>query len=112
MFKYTKSEVNPPKNKHMKMLQTFSLWNSIPKSQKRKAPASVESRMGRKKNKCGILSPLLLKLEDHMLHPYIIQTALNCVALKATAVHTNPQTDAATNPPIQARKNTVICVQE
>jgi len=32
MFKYTKSiEVNPHKNKHMKMVQTFSLlWDSIP----------------------------------------------------------------------------------
>jgi len=32
MFKYTKSiEVTPQKNKHMKMVQTFSLlWDSIP----------------------------------------------------------------------------------
>jgi hypothetical protein len=37
--------------------------------------------------------------------------ASNCVALKATGFHTNPQKDAATNPPIQGRKNTVICVQ-
>jgi len=47
-----------------------------------------------------------------MLCTYIIQTASNCVALKATGVRTNPQIDAATNPPIQGRKNTVICVQE
>jgi len=33
------------------------------------------------------------------------------VALKATGVHTNPQKDAAINPPIQGSKNTVICVQ-
>jgi len=31
--------------------------------------------------------------------------------LKATGVHTNPQKDAATNPPIQGRKSTDICVQ-
>jgi len=49
---------------------------------------------------------LLLKLWDQ-----IIQTASNCVALKATGVYTNPQ-EVATNPPIQGRKNTVICVQE
>ena len=47
---------------------------------------------------------LLLKLGDQMLCPYIIQTASNCVALRATAVHTNPQKDAETNPPIQGRK--------
>jgi len=55
---------------------------------------------------------LLLKLGDKMQRPYIIQTASNCVAMKATGVHTNPQKDAATNPPIQGRKNTVICAQE
>ena len=33
----------------------------------------------------------LLKLGDQMLCPYIIQTASNCVALKATVVHTNMQ---------------------
>jgi len=55
---------------------------------------------------------LLLKLGDQMLCPYIIQTASNCVALKATGVHTNPQKDAATNPPIRGRKNNVIYVQE
>jgi len=56
MFKYTKSsEVNPQKNKHMKMARTFSLlWNIIPRSHKRKAPASVESMVGGKKKKCGI----------------------------------------------------------
>ena len=47
-----------------------------------------------------------------MLCPYIIQTASNCVVLKATGVCTNLQIDAATNPPIQGRKNTLICVQE
>jgi len=52
---------------------------------------------------------LLLKLGDQMLHPYIIQTASNCVALKAAGVRTNPQNDAATNPPIQGRKNTHLC---
>ena len=55
---------------------------------------------------------LLLKLGDQMLHPYIIQIATNCVALKATGVHTNLQKDAATNPTIQGTKNTVICAQE
>jgi len=55
---------------------------------------------------------LLLKLGDQMLCPYIIPTASNCVALKATGARTNPQKDAAINPPIQGRKNTLICVQE
>ena len=55
---------------------------------------------------------LQLKLGNQMLHQHIIQTAWNCVALMATGVHTNPQKDAATNPPIQGRKNTIICIQE
>jgi len=50
--------------------------------------------VGGKKKKCGIIYPF----------------ASNCVALKATGVHTNPQKDAATNPPIQGSKNTAICV--
>jgi len=50
--------------------------------------------MGGKKKKCGIIYPF----------------ASNCVPLKATGVHTNPQKDAATNPPIRGSKNTVICV--
>jgi hypothetical protein len=54
----------------------------------------------------------LLKLGDQMLCPYIIQTASNCMELTATGVPTNLQEDAATNPPIQERKNTIICVQE
>jgi len=78
------------------MAQTFSLlWDSIPRCHKRKVPASVETRMGGKKENRGIFYPF----------------ASNCVALKATGVHTNPQKDAATNPPIQGRKSTVICVQ-
>jgi len=44
-----------------------------------------------------------------MLCPYIIQTASNCVVLKATGVCTNLQIDAATNPPIQGRKNSHLC---
>jgi len=63
--------------------------------------------MGGKKKKCGLSILLLLKLKDQMLCPYIIQTASNCVALKAIGVHTHLQKDAATNPPIQGRKNTV-----
>jgi hypothetical protein len=58
------------------------------KSQKRKAPVSVESRMGGKKKKCGIVDPFAA---DQMLHPYIIQTASNSVALTAFGVHTNSQ---------------------
>jgi len=47
-----------------------------------------------------------------MLCPYIIQTASNCTALKATGVRTNPQIDAATNPPIQGRKSKrIISIQ-
>ena len=90
------------------MVQTFSLWDSIPKSQKRKASASVEPRMGGKKKNSGIVYPTAAE----MLHTYINQTASNCVALKVTGVHINPNKDAATNPPIQGRKNTVICIQE
>jgi len=41
-----------------------------------------------KKKKCGIVYPFAA---DKMLHPYMIQTAPNSVALKATGVHTNPQ---------------------
>jgi len=66
--------------------------------------------MGEKKKKCDLSTLLLLKLGDQMLCPYVIQTTSNCVALKATGVRTHPQKDAATNPPIQRRKNTVICV--
>jgi hypothetical protein len=56
---------------------------------------------------------LLLKLGDQMPCPYITQTASNCVTLKATGVHINPQKYAATNAEIQRRKkNTAICVQE
>jgi len=64
-----------------------------------------------KKKKCGIVYPLAAEIRGSnamSLH----HTASNCVALKATGVHTNLQIDAATNPPIQGRKNTVICVQE
>ena len=85
------------------------LGNYSKKSQKRKALASLESRMGGKKRK---KVTLLLKLGDKMLRPYIIETASKCVAMKADGVHTNLQKDAATNPPIQGTKYTVICVQE
>jgi len=47
---------------------------------------------------------LLLKLGDQILCPYIIQTATHCVALKDSGIHTNPQKDAATSPPILGRK--------
>jgi hypothetical protein len=46
--------------------------------------------MGGKKKNVALSMLLLLKLGDRMLRPYIIHTASNCVALKATAVHTNP----------------------
>ena len=74
----------------------------------RKAPASVESRMGGRNKECGIVYPSAAEIRgsDAMsLH----QTASNCVALKAAGVRTNPQNDAATNPPIQGRKNTHFC---
>ena len=115
MFKYNKSsEVNPQKNKHMKMVQTFSLlWDSIPRRHKRERLWLLQNLGWEERRKNVILSTLLLlKPEDQMLRPYIIQTVSNCVALKATGVHTTPQTDAETKPPIQASKNTVICVQE
>jgi len=61
MFIYTKSsEVNPQKNKHMKMAQLFSpLGQYSKKSQNRKAVASVESRLGGKKKNCGIVYPFV-----------------------------------------------------
>ena len=67
--------------------------------------------MGGKKKKCGIVYPFAAETRGSnatSLH----ETASNCVALKDTGVHTNPQKDAATSPPIQGRKNMVICVQE
>jgi len=60
MFKYTKSSaVNPQKNKmYENGANSFSsLGQYAKKSQKRKAPASVESRMGGKKKKCGTVYP-------------------------------------------------------
>ena len=115
MFKYIKSsEGNPQKNKHMKMVQTFSLlWDSIPRRHKRERLWLLQNLGWEERRKNVALSTLLLlKPEDQMLRPYIIQTVSNCVALKATGVHINPHKDAATNVPIQGRKNTVICVQE
>jgi len=88
MFKYTKSsEVNPPEKQTNENGANFfsPLGQYSKKSQKRKAPASVESRMGP------------FRCWNQMLCPYIIPTASNYVALKATGVHTNPQKDAATN---------------
>jgi len=96
----------------MKMVQTFSLpWDS-PRSHKRERLWFLWNlgREERRKN-VALSTLLLLKLGDQMLCPYIIQTASNRVALKASGVHTKTQHDAATNSPIQGRKNTVICVQ-
>lgn len=87
----------------------FPLGQYSVKSQKRMAPASVESRMGGRNKNVALSTLLLLKLGDQMLCPYIIQTASNCVALKAAGVRTKLQNDAATNPPIQGRKNTHLC---
>ena len=68
-FKYTKrSEVNPQKTKHMKMVQTFSLLWDSPRSHKRER--------------------LRLLWKYGIVYPF----------------HTSLQQDAATNPPIQARK--------
>ena len=94
--------MNPPeKQTYQNSAKFFSPLRQYSKrSPKRKGLASVQSRMGGKKKKCGLSSLLLLKLWEQMLCPYINQTATNCVALKATGVHTNPQNDAATNPPI------------
>ena len=76
MFKYTKSsEVNPQKNKHKKMAQTFSLlWDTIWWSQKRER-LWLLLNLGweeRRKN-VALCTFLLLKLGDQMLCPYIIQ---------------------------------------
>ena len=104
----------PQRKKQMKMVQIFSLlWDSIPKSHKIKRLRLLQNVGWDESRKNVALSTLLvLKLGDQMLCPYIIQTASNCVTLKTTGVHTRPQKDAATNPPIQGRKNTVICVHE
>jgi len=82
------------------------------KPEKRKALTSVESRMGGKKKKCGIVYFFAAETRGSNAMSLHHPTASNCVALKATLVHTNLQKDAATNPPIQGRKSTVICVQE
>jgi len=58
MFKYTKSiEVNPQKNNEKGANFVSPLGQYYMNSQKRKPPASVESRMGGKKKKCGIVYP-------------------------------------------------------
>ena len=83
-----------------------------PQKQTHENGANFFSPLGGKKKIVALSTLLLLKLGDQMLHPYIIQTGSNCVALKATRVHTKLQKDVATNPSIQGRKNTVICAQE
>ena len=79
------------------------------KSHKRKAPASVECKMGGKKIKCGIVYPFAAVTRGSNVLSLHHSNSSNCVALKVTGVHTNPQKDAATKPPIQGRKSTVIC---
>ena len=82
------------------------------KSQRRKVLASVESSMGRKNKKCGIVYPSVAETRGSDVTSLRHQTASHWAALKATGVPTNPQNDAATNPPVGGRKSTVICVQE
>ena len=78
------------------------------KSQKRKAPASVESRMGGRNKKCGIVYPSAAEIRGSdamsLHHPNS-----GTVALKAAGVRTNPQNNVATNLPIQGRKYTHFC---
>ena len=89
----------------MKMARTFfsPLGRYSKKSQDRKASASVESSKGGKKKKYGIVHPSAAETRGSDA------TASNCVALRATGVRTNPQNDAATDTPIQGRKNTNLC---
>jgi hypothetical protein len=49
---------HPEKQTYEKCANFFSLGQYSKKSQKRKAPASVEGRMGGKKKKCGTVYPL------------------------------------------------------
>ena len=74
MFVYTKSsEVNPPEKQTYENNANFfsPMGQYSEKSQKRKALASVEFRVGGKKKKCGIVYPFVaLKLWDQMLQPY------------------------------------------
>ncbi len=90
----------------------FKQWSETPEKQTYENGAIFFSPLAGKKKIVALPSLLLLKLGDQMLRPYIIQTGSNCVALKATQVHTKLQKDVATNPSIQGRKNTVICAQE
>jgi len=75
------------------------------KSQKQKAPASVESRMGGKKKKYGTVYPFAV---DQMLHPYTIQTASNSVALKAIWVHTNSQRCSNQSTNLRKKKHSFV----
>ncbi len=79
-----------------------------PEKQTYENGANFFSPQGGKKKNVALSTLLLLKLGDQMLRPYIIQTASNFVALKATGIHTNPQKDAATNKCIKATLKTGI----
>ena len=97
MFKYTKrSDVNPKKHKHTEVVKTFPhLWDSILRSHKRERLQLLKNIEWEEKQNVALSTPLLLKLRDQILCPYIVQTDSNCVALKT------PHKDAATNPLIQ-----------
>jgi len=60
--------------------------------------------MGGKKKKCGTVYPFAAETRGanamSLLHPN---------SSKLCGVHTNPQKDAATNTPIQGRKNSPFC---
>jgi len=68
--------------------------------------------MGGKKEKMWLCLPFCYW--NYRIKCYVPASSkqLQTVAMKSSGVHTNPKKDAATNPPIQGRKNTVICVQE
>ena len=83
----------PPEKQKYENGSNFSLiWDSIPRSHKIERLWLLHNLGWEERWKNVAVSTLwLLKLGDQTLCPHIIQTASNCVALKATVFHTNQQ---------------------
>jgi len=92
----------------MKMVQTFSLlWESFIKSQKRKASASAESRIGGKKKKCGIVYPFAAETRgSNAMSPH--QKASNCGTESYWGSY-KPTKSCSNQPTNSRKKNTHLC---
>jgi len=100
----------PQKNKHMKMVQTFSLlWDSIPRSHKRERLRLLQNLGREERRKNVALSTLLLLIKCYIP---TWSKQLPTVWHWKLLGFIQTRKDAAPNPPIQSRKNTAICVQE